>query len=138
MAHAKNHDYHILSPSIWPLLGALFGFVMLSGAVAWMHEITPFIFLIGLVGTLYTMFAWWSEVVEESKVGDHTPVVQMSRSSRNRLLRRHRKPIRDGSASSSIVAPARQASPRLILPSVFRRVQWVNSTVRYGARQDSQ
>ncbi|AXI45729.1 cytochrome c oxidase subunit 3 [Sulfitobacter sp. SK012] len=77
MAHAKNHDYHILSPSIWPLLGALFGFVMLSGAVAWMHEITPFIFLIGLVGTLYTMFAWWSEVVEESKVGDHTPVVQI-------------------------------------------------------------
>ena len=22
MAHAKNHDYHILPPSIWPLMGA--------------------------------------------------------------------------------------------------------------------
>ena len=25
MAHAKNHDYHILNPSIWPFVGAVFG-----------------------------------------------------------------------------------------------------------------
>ena len=25
MAHEKNHDYHILNPSVWPFLGALFG-----------------------------------------------------------------------------------------------------------------
>ncbi len=25
MAHAKNHDYHILPPSIWPFLGAVGG-----------------------------------------------------------------------------------------------------------------
>ena len=23
MAHAKNHDYHILAPSTWPLIGAI-------------------------------------------------------------------------------------------------------------------
>ena len=33
MAHEKNHDYHILNPSLWPLLGAIAGFVMLFGAV---------------------------------------------------------------------------------------------------------
>jgi len=77
MAHAKNHDYHILAPSIWPLAGAVSGFVMLFGSVLWMHEITPYIFWIGLVGVLYTMFAWWSEVVTESHVGDHTPVVRI-------------------------------------------------------------
>lgn len=77
MAHAKDHDYHILNPSIWPLLSALFAFTMLTGGVLWMHDITPFVFLIGLAGTLYTMFAWWSEVVEESKIGDHTPVVRI-------------------------------------------------------------
>jgi len=77
MAHAKNHDYHILTPSIWPLLGALFGFTMLVGGVLWMHDITPFVFLIGIVGVLYVMFAWWSEVVDESKIGDHTKVVQI-------------------------------------------------------------
>jgi cytochrome c oxidase subunit 3 len=77
MAHVKNHDYHILTPSVWPLLGAISGFLMLSGSVLWMHEITPYVFWIGFVGVLYVMFAWWSEVVRESKVGDHTPVVQI-------------------------------------------------------------
>lgn len=33
MAHEKNHDYHILDPSILPFLGAVGAFVMLFGAV---------------------------------------------------------------------------------------------------------
>ena len=77
MAHSKNHDYHILPPSIWPFLGAVGGFVMLFGAVLWMKDITPFMFLIGLALVLYVMFAWWSDVVRESRVGDHTPVVRI-------------------------------------------------------------
>ncbi|MEX0280844.1 MAG: cytochrome c oxidase subunit 3, partial [Arenibacterium sp.] len=77
MAHAKNHDYHILHPSVYPLLGAVFGFTMLFGAVLWMHSVTPFVFWIGLVGVLYTMFGWWAEVVKESHIGDHTPVVRI-------------------------------------------------------------
>ena len=77
MAHVKNHDYHILQPSIEPFLGAVSGFVMLFGAVLWMKGITPWLCLIGLVGVLYTMFVWWKKVVEESHVGDHTPVVRI-------------------------------------------------------------
>ena len=77
MAHAKNHDYHILNPSIWPFLGAVSAFVMLFGAVLWMHDMGPWMFLIGLVGVLYVMFAWWSEVIQESQQGDHTPVVRI-------------------------------------------------------------
>ena len=77
MAHAKNHDYHILPPSIWPLMGGLSGFIMLFGAVLWMHDSGPYLFLMGLAGVLYVMFAWWSEVVSESNVGDHTPVVRI-------------------------------------------------------------
>ena len=38
---------------------------------------TPYLFLAGFVGVLYVMFAWWSEVVSESHVGDHTPVVRI-------------------------------------------------------------
>ncbi|QDC08933.1 cytochrome c oxidase subunit 3 [Oceanicola sp. D3] len=79
MAHEKNHDYHILNPSIWPFAGAVAAFVMLFGAVQWMspqvENNQPWIFLLGFVGVLYVMFAWWSEVVDESQVGDHTPVV---------------------------------------------------------------
>jgi cytochrome c oxidase subunit 3 len=77
MVHAKNHDYHILNPSILPFLGALSGFVMLFGAVMWMQGITMFMFLIGLVGVLYVMYAWWAEVIKEAHVGDHTPVVSI-------------------------------------------------------------
>ncbi len=89
MAHEKNHDYHILAPSVWPLAGAVAAFLMLFGAVAWMSSadmtiffgsITfsgPWLFLIGLAGVLYVMFAWWSETVAENQVGDHTPVVRI-------------------------------------------------------------
>jgi cytochrome c oxidase subunit III len=77
MAHAKNHDYHILPPSIWPFLGAVGAFVMLFGAVLWMHDMGPWLGLIGLATVLYVMFAWWSDVVHESQVGDHTPVVSI-------------------------------------------------------------
>ncbi|SDW93479.1 cytochrome c oxidase subunit 3 [Roseicitreum antarcticum] len=75
MAHEKNHDYHILPPSIWPFLGAASGFVMLFGGVMWMHDNGPWLFLMGLAGVLYVMFSWWSDVVAESHAGDHTPVV---------------------------------------------------------------
>jgi cytochrome c oxidase subunit 3 len=77
MANAKNHDYHILPPSIWPFFGAVSAFVMLFGAVLWMHGSGPWMGLIGFAGVLYTMYAWWAEVVAESRVGDHTPVVRI-------------------------------------------------------------
>ena len=75
MAHAKNHDYHVLPPSIWPFVGAVSAFIMLTGGILWMHDMGPWIFLIGLVGVLYTMYAWWADVIVESQSGDHTPVV---------------------------------------------------------------
>ncbi|HUF88291.1 MAG TPA: cytochrome c oxidase subunit 3 [Thermohalobaculum sp.] len=77
MAHEKQHDYHILEPSIWPFLGAVSGFVMLLGAVLWFHGITPWIFAMGSVGVIYTMIGWWADVVREAQGGDHTPVVRI-------------------------------------------------------------
>ncbi len=84
MAHAKNHDYHVLPPSIWPFIGAVSAIIMLSGFVLMvspqmtdspLHQ--PWMFLIGLIGVLYTMFCWWSDVIGESRAGDHTKVVQI-------------------------------------------------------------
>ena len=77
MAGQKNHDYHILPPSPWPVLGAVSAFIMLLGAVFAMHGQGAFMLGIGFLGVLYTMFSWWSDVVKESRVGDHTPVVQI-------------------------------------------------------------
>ena len=75
MAHVKNHDYHILSPSIWPFLASVAAFVMLFGAVLFFHDGGPWVGLIGLVGVLYVMFGWWADTVKENQAGDHTPVV---------------------------------------------------------------
>jgi len=77
MAGAKNHDYHILPPSPWPVLGAISAFAMLLGAVFMFHDRGAFLFGVGFLGVLYTMFVWWSDMVKESRIGDHTPVVQI-------------------------------------------------------------
>lgn len=77
MANVKNHDYHILNPSLWPLMGALGALVMLSGAVIWMHGGTSAIGFVGLALVLLTMYLWWRDVVFEGDAGDHTPVVMI-------------------------------------------------------------
>lgn len=77
MAHEKRHDYHILAPSPWPVLGAFGGATMLGGLVLWFHDVTPAVAIIGLLIVLYTMYAWWSDVIREGRIGDHTPVVQL-------------------------------------------------------------
>ena len=35
-AHAKNHDYHLVDPSPWPLIGGISAFLMASGFVVWL------------------------------------------------------------------------------------------------------
>ncbi|SEH70073.1 cytochrome c oxidase subunit 3 [Paracoccus alkenifer] len=83
MAHAKNHDYHILPPSIWPFIGAVGAFVMFVGGVFWMHKMSVLglpvwsLFALGVLTVFYTMFGWWNDVANEGNTGDHTPVVQI-------------------------------------------------------------
>ena len=78
MAHEKNHDYHILNPSIWPFLSAVGAFVLLLGSVLLFHDYTSVVFFIGLLLVIYCMYGWWSDVITESHIGDHTPVVKIA------------------------------------------------------------
>ncbi|WP_271078372.1 cytochrome c oxidase subunit 3 [Aurantiacibacter sp. MUD61] len=79
MAGAKNHDYHILDPDIWPLIGALGGLVFTSGMVLFMHELAggPAVLGVGIALLIATFFAWFTKIVNEAERGDHTPVVQL-------------------------------------------------------------
>ena len=77
MAGYKNHPYHILPPSIWPLTGAIGGIVMLGGFVLYLHDLGPWIALIGLVMVLYTMWSWWADMIGEGEAGDHSGIVQV-------------------------------------------------------------
>ena len=42
-----------------------------------MPEGTSWLFFAGLAGVLYSMIGWWSDVIKESRGGDHTPVVSI-------------------------------------------------------------
>lgn len=72
--HSKpNHDYHLVEPSPWPLIGSISAFVMALGAISWMKTMPIFgiqaggyIFFAGVIGVLYTMAAWWTDVVREA------------------------------------------------------------------------
>ncbi|MCB1385770.1 MAG: cytochrome c oxidase subunit 3 [Nitratireductor sp.] len=88
--HKVNHDYHIIDPSPWPLIGAIGALLTAVGGVAFMrwHNDSPFdvggadianpwLLPIGLTFVIYTMFAWWSDTVKESHQGHHTRVVSM-------------------------------------------------------------
>jgi cytochrome c oxidase subunit III len=86
-AHAKpNHDYHLVDPSPWPIFGAVSAFIFAVGAICWMKGISigglkagSYIFGVGILGILYTMFVWWSDVINEAEhLGYHTRVVQIS------------------------------------------------------------
>ncbi len=82
MAGAKNHDYHILPPSVTPLIGSIAAFVMFFGMVMMFQPeffggYGSLVFGAGLIGVLYTFVVWWIDVVHEAHSGDHTPVVQL-------------------------------------------------------------
>ncbi len=84
-AHAKNHDYHLVDPSPWPLIGATAAFVMAVGLVLSMKSLQvaglklgPYMFGAGVIGVLYTMLSWWRDVIREATIeGHHTRVVQL-------------------------------------------------------------
>ncbi len=74
-AHVKHHDYHVVDPSPWPIIGSVSALIGTAGAVVWMHGGTALIMTAGLIGVIYTMFGWWRDVIREGREGFHTPVV---------------------------------------------------------------
>ena len=81
--HAVHHDYHLVKPSPWPLVGSIFGamtaigLVMLLKGILGVPKGTPWVLCMGLAGLIFTMGAWWADVVKEANEGDHTPVVSL-------------------------------------------------------------
>ena len=80
-AHAKHHDYHLVDPSPWPIVGSVAAFILAVGLISWMHKMfaaAPLVFAAGALGVLYTMIGWWRDVIREAEFkGDHTRVVQI-------------------------------------------------------------
>ncbi len=93
-----KHNYHLVNPSPWPLVGAISAAMMAIGAINWMQtgesgvglmlggfdaQNNPnfalpggnWLFLIGLGSILITMLGWWRDVIKESLTGENTAFV---------------------------------------------------------------
>ncbi len=79
MAGAKNHDYHILPPDIWPFIMSMSALVFTSGLTLYMHELAGgwAVMGVGVAGLIASFFSWFANITKEAQAGDHTPVVQL-------------------------------------------------------------
>ncbi|KDA02941.1 cytochrome c oxidase subunit 3 [Hyphomonas oceanitis] len=78
-----KHDYHLVNPSPWPLLGSLSVVVLALGGVTFMKGLfgmekgTMWLMALGFAMVIWVMIGWWREVAKEGALGDHTPVVSI-------------------------------------------------------------
>ncbi len=79
MSSDKHHDYHLVDPSPWPLIGSFSALTMFTGVLFLMHDkpLGKLLFPVGLLLVLYTMFIWWKDVIKEGvSGGHHTSIVR--------------------------------------------------------------
>ncbi|MBV9653348.1 MAG: cytochrome c oxidase subunit 3 [Acetobacteraceae bacterium] len=73
-----KQPYHLVDPSPWPIIGALGGFLTVTGIVVYAHFNTWWLLILGLVVVIGTAFMWWRDVIRESRTpGLHSPVVRL-------------------------------------------------------------
>ena len=71
----RPHPYHMVRPSIWPLVGSFSAGLLAMGMVLFMHDFKIGEYsigfmgpVIGLLAVLAVMFFWWKDIVFESVV----------------------------------------------------------------------
>nr|YP_009643446.1 cytochrome c oxidase subunit III [Melamphaus faber]APO08876.1 cytochrome c oxidase subunit III [Melamphaus faber] len=69
----NNHPYHLVDYSPWPLTGSIGAMTMTSGMVLWFHKNEMYLFQLGTVINLLTMYQWWRDITREGTFqGKHT------------------------------------------------------------------
>nr|YP_009185858.1 cytochrome c oxidase subunit III [Liogluta microptera]ALO70659.1 cytochrome c oxidase subunit 3 [Liogluta microptera] len=74
----KNHPFHLVDVSPWPLMGALSAMITMIGIIKWFHMFNNSLFLLGTTITLLVMYQWWRDISREGTFqGLHTFSVTM-------------------------------------------------------------
>nr|ARH54317.1 cytochrome c oxidase subunit 3 [Curculionidae sp. 6 AH-2016] len=69
----KNHPYHLVDKSPWPLLGSLSLFSFMMGLIKWFHLNETNLLMFSMTTNLLIMYQWWRDIVRESTFqGLHT------------------------------------------------------------------
>nr|QRG30034.1 cytochrome c oxidase subunit 3 [Emeia pseudosauteri] len=72
----KNHIYHLVEVSPWPILGAFSTSAMLAGIIKWFHLYEMNLFFLGMLCVIMVMYQWWRDTTRESTFqGLHTSKV---------------------------------------------------------------
>nr|UEP16597.1 cytochrome c oxidase subunit III [Pyrrhocoris tibialis] len=73
MSMHNNHPYHLVDYSPWPITGSIGAMTMTSGMVMWFHKNEMYLFQLGMLINLLTMYQWWRDIVREGTFqGKHT------------------------------------------------------------------
>nr|UPL65421.1 cytochrome c oxidase subunit III [Sadoletus valdezi] len=73
MKTINNHPFHLVDYSPWPLTGSIGAMTLTSGMVVWFHKNEMYLFALGVIIILLTMYQWWRDIVREGTYqGKHT------------------------------------------------------------------
>nr|YP_009937390.1 cytochrome c oxidase subunit III [Trigonopterus triradiatus]QNT26887.1 cytochrome c oxidase subunit 3 [Trigonopterus triradiatus] len=72
----KNHPFHLVDPSPWPILGSLSLFSFMMGLIKWFHLNEINLLTFSLFTNILVMIQWWRDIIRESTFqGLHTSKV---------------------------------------------------------------
>nr|WOR80789.1 cytochrome c oxidase subunit 3 [Pyrocoelia sp.] len=72
----KNHIYHMVEISPWPILGGLSAMSMMISMISWFHLYTNKLLLFSMVSMILVMYQWWRDISREASYqGLHTTKV---------------------------------------------------------------
>nr|QUB07168.1 cytochrome c oxidase subunit 3 [Sagra femorata] len=78
MSMIKNHPFHLVDYSPWPLLGSIGALTTMTGITKWMHMKETNLLILGSTITILVMYQWWRDITREGTfLGLHTSVVVM-------------------------------------------------------------
>nr|AYR05144.1 cytochrome c oxidase subunit 3 [Coleoptera sp. ACP-2013] len=69
----KNHPFHLVDYSPWPILGSFSALSLMIGLIKWFHQFNNNLLLISLFSMLLIMYQWWRDITREATFqGHHT------------------------------------------------------------------
>lgn len=72
----RNHSFHLVDQSPWPLTAALGALILTSGIVKWFHQFNPNSIILGILILLLTTYQWWRDISREGAFqGLHSKIV---------------------------------------------------------------
>nr|ATN23522.1 cytochrome c oxidase subunit III [Neolema sp. EMHAU-15071012] len=78
MSMHKNHPFHLVDYSPWPILSSLNVMTLMMGLIKWFHLYKMNLFIISILSMLLIMYLWWRDITREGTfLGLHTLKVNL-------------------------------------------------------------